>query len=72
MSNMSANDEISPVAKPRVNYAIQIDGIGQPLAVTCDDIVAEANYVRFMDGDVPAAVIPAHRLIAAARTESAK
>lgn len=67
MSHMSSNDEISPVIKPRVNYAVQIEGIGQPLAVTCDDIVSEANYVRFMDGQVPAAVVPAHRLIAAAR-----
>lgn len=63
---MSSNDEISPV-KTRVNYAVQIEGIGQPLAVTCDDIVSEPNYVRFMDGEVPAAVVPAHRLIAAAR-----
>lgn len=68
MSHMSSNDEISPVAKPRVNYAVQIEGIGQPLAVTCDDIVSEANYVRFMDGEVPAGVVPANRLIAASRT----
>lgn len=67
MSHMSSSDEISPVAKPRVNYAVQVEGMGQPLAVTCDDIVSEANYVRFMDGEVPAAVIPSHRLIAAAR-----
>ena len=68
MSHMSSNDEISPVAKPRVNYSVQVEGMGQPLAVTCDDIVSEANYVRFMDGQVPAAVVPAHRLIAAARS----
>lgn len=72
MSHMSSNDEISPVAiKPRVNYAVQIEGIGQPLTVTCDDIRSEANYVRFMDGEVPAAVVPAQRLIAASRVVTA-
>lgn len=71
MSHMSSSDEISPVIKPRVNYAVQVEGMGQPLTVTCDDIVSEANYVRFMDGQVPAAVVPAHRLIAAARVAAA-
>lgn len=72
MSHMSSNDEISPVAKPRVNYAVSVEGLGGPVTVVCDDIVAEANYVRFMDGEVPAAVVPAHRLVAATRMETGK
>lgn len=72
MSHMSSNDEISPVAKPRVNYSVNVEGLGGPVAVACDDIVATDGYVRFMDGDVPVALVPAHRLVAATRMETGK
>jgi len=67
MSHMSSNDEISPVTKPRLDYAVWIDGVSEPMAVTCDDIVDKDGYVFFMDGDVPAALVPVGRMAGASR-----
>lgn len=66
MSHMSSNDEISPV-KPRIDYQVWVDGVIMPMRVTCDDIAEENGYVRFMDGDVPAAIVPIGRLAGANR-----
>jgi|GraSoiStandDraft_57_1057295.scaffolds.fasta_scaffold195419_2 hypothetical protein len=67
MSHMSSNDEISPVTKPLIDYQVWIDGVPIPMRVTCDDIAEKDGYVRFMDGEVPAAIVPIGRLAAANR-----
>lgn len=66
MSHMSSNDEISPV-KPRIDYSVFVDHLLMPLQVTCDDVVEEGRYMRFMDGDVPAVIVPIDRLAAVRR-----
>lgn len=66
MSHMSSNDEISPV-KPRIDYSVFVDQLPMALSVTCDDVVEEGRYLRFMDGDVPAAIVPIDRLAAVRR-----
>ena len=64
---MSSIDEISPVAKPRIDYNIWVDGAVNPRRVTCDNILEEGGYVRFMDGEIPAAIIPIARFAGVTR-----
>ncbi|QOR55784.1 MAG: hypothetical protein YHS30scaffold324_16 [Catenulispora phage 69_17] len=68
MSHVSSNDdEISPAVKPLIDYLIWADGVMMPMRIQCDDIAEKDGYVRFMQGDVPNAVIPVGRLAAVHR-----
>lgn len=51
--------------KPKVTYAIHVNGLPLPLVVACDDIREEGGYIRYYDGDVPVAIVPVGQLIAA-------
>jgi len=54
--------------KPKVTYAVQVDGLEHAISVTCDDVREEGGYIRFYDGEIPAAILPVGRLVAAAVT----
>lgn len=52
--------------KPKVTYAVHVNGLPLPLIVTCDDIREEAGYIRYYDGEIPVAIVPVGQLIVAA------
>lgn len=52
--------------KPKVTYAVHVNGLHMPLTVTCDDIREEGGYIRYYDGEIPVAIVPVGQLMAAA------
>lgn len=63
---MSSNDD-QPVDAPRIHYWVALEG-DSGFEVDCTDFRQEDGYMRFMDGLIPAAVVPlanfrcAHRM----------
>lgn len=68
---MSSNDEISPVDALRIRYWVSLEG-DSGFEVECTDFRQEDGYMRFMDGQIPAAVVPLPNFRCAYRTEPKK
>lgn len=67
MSHMSSNDD-QPVDPPRIHYWVSLEG-DSGFEVYCTDFRQEDGYMRFMDGPIPAAVVPLPNFRCAYRRE---